>query len=94
MSPDTAVFPQAHPSCLLCQIVTGDAHADKILETENIIAVMNTLEPFSRGHCVFFPKRHVSKLHQAEDRDLAEILQLVKRRISYSFPAGRGNGRA
>lgn len=52
---------------------------NKILETDNTIGIVNDLEPMSRGHCVFFPKRHASTLHEVDDRDLSEVLVLVKK---------------
>ena len=65
--------------CLLCRIVRGELRSDTIVETEHVIGFMNTTEAKSRGHCVFFPKRHAPSLHEADDDALAEILVLVKR---------------
>ena len=67
------------PQCLLCRVVSGDLQVDRIIETDNVIGVLNDIEPLSRGHCVFFPKRHASKLHDIDDGDLSEILVLVKK---------------
>ena len=67
------------PQCPLCRVVSGDLQVDRIIEADRIIGVLNDIEPLSRGHCVFFPKRHVSKLHDIDDRDLSEILVLVKK---------------
>ena len=78
MSSDATVR-QFPPDCLLCQIANGELRVDKLIETDHIVAVMNTREPLSRGHCVFFPKRHASTLHEADDRDLSEILLVMKK---------------
>src|SRR2546425_8664014 len=40
---------------------------------------LETLEPSVRGHCVFFPRRHVPNLHDLDDAETAEILSLLKR---------------
>ncbi|MBI3800510.1 MAG: HIT family protein [Deltaproteobacteria bacterium] len=68
-----------HTDCLLCRIVNGDLHARKVIETARIIGVMNDAEPFSKGHIVFFPKRHTLRLNDMDDQDLAEILVVIKR---------------
>ena len=65
--------------CILCRIVRGEIQPRKIFESERILGIVNDLEPFSRGHVVFFPKRHAAQLTAASDEDLAEILVAVKR---------------
>lgn len=67
------------PECLLCNVVRGQLKAEKIIESDTAIGIMNTVEPLSRGHCVFFPKRHAPKLHDVDDQDLSEVLVLIKR---------------
>src|SRR2546421_5641991 len=37
------------------------------------------IEPEARGHCVFFPRRHVPNLHDLDDAETAEVLSLLKR---------------
>lgn len=64
---------------LLCRITTGDLHARKVLETERMVAVMNTFEPQARGHVVLFPKRHAVGLHDMDDQDLGAILAVAKK---------------
>jgi diadenosine tetraphosphate (Ap4A) HIT family hydrolase len=65
--------------CLLCKVVSGELQVNRILETDNAIGIVNDLEPMSRGHCVFFPKRHTPQLHDMDDRELSEVLALVKK---------------
>ena len=65
-------------ACLLCRVVSGELQVEKIIESENIIGVMNTAEPLSKGHAVFFSKRHASNFHDMDDRDLAEILLCIR----------------
>jgi diadenosine tetraphosphate (Ap4A) HIT family hydrolase len=68
-----------HTDCLLCRVVNGDLQARKVIETDKIIGVRNDIEPFSRGHIVFFPKRHTPRLDDMDDQDLAEVLVVIKR---------------
>lgn len=65
--------------CVLCGIISGKLSVDRIVESTHVIGFMNEIEALSRGHAVFFPKRHVPSLHQVEDAVLAEMLVLVKR---------------
>jgi diadenosine tetraphosphate (Ap4A) HIT family hydrolase len=64
--------------CLLCRIARGEVTVERIVETDHVIGFMNQGEALSRGHCVFFPRRHAPSLHEADDAALAEILVLVK----------------
>ena len=65
--------------CLLCKVVRGDLRIEKIIETDRIIGVINDIEPLSRGHCVFFPKRHTPAFHDVDDQDLSEILLVIRK---------------
>jgi histidine triad (HIT) family protein len=65
--------------CLLCKIVRGERHAEKLIETDAIIGVMNTLEPLASGHCVFFAKQHTPHFHDMDEHALAEILLCIRR---------------
>ena len=65
--------------CALCRIANGELQVDTIVETENIIGFLNGVEALSRGHCVFFPKRHAPSLHEVDDPSLSEILVLIKK---------------
>jgi histidine triad (HIT) family protein len=65
--------------CLLCDVVSGARKLPIVLETDRISAIGASIEALSAGHCVVFPKRHASSLHEVDDADLAEILPAIKR---------------
>jgi diadenosine tetraphosphate (Ap4A) HIT family hydrolase len=65
--------------CMLCRIVRGVLRVDSVVNTARIIGFVTQHEPYARGHCVFFPKRHAISLHDMNDEDLAEILPVIKR---------------
>ena len=67
--------------CLLCQVAQGKIPAQKVLESDRIIAVMNTREPQARGHTVIFPKHHATDLREMDPQDLGEVA-LVARAIA------------
>jgi diadenosine tetraphosphate (Ap4A) HIT family hydrolase len=69
----------SHDDCPFCRVVRGELRPRIVLETANVIAVVNNAEPQARGHIVFFPKNHAARLDQLSDGDLAEILVAVKR---------------
>ena len=66
------------PACLFCRVAAGELPVQLVADTPRIIGVLNTLEPFSRGHCVFFPRHHATNLLEMEDEDLREILLAVR----------------
>ena len=68
----------ADGDCILCQVASGEVPIPLVTDTPRIVGVLNTLEPFSRGHCVFFPRRHATNLLEMEDGDLAELLIAVR----------------
>ncbi len=64
--------------CILCRIVNGEVRAQVVADTPAILGVLNTLEPFSRGHCVFFPRKHATNLLEMEDGDIADLLISIR----------------
>src|SRR3977135_841747 len=65
--------------CLLCRIVTGELRTRQVIETDRVIGVMNDTKPLSKGHMVFFPKRHTLRLDDMDDQDLSVVLLVIKR---------------
>lgn len=68
----------ADDGCILCRIAAGDVAVQMVADTPRIMGVLNTLEPFSRGHCVFFPRKHATNLLEMDDGDLAEMLVALR----------------
>lgn len=66
-------------SCLFCRIASGELRVEPLIKTERVIGLLNTMEPFSRGHCVFFPKTHTPALHEMDAEDLREVVTTVQR---------------
>jgi len=64
--------------CLLCRIARGDIRAQTVLETERVLAVMNTREAQAQGHVVLFPRRHAAALHEMDPEDLADVVVAAK----------------
>ena len=45
--------------CLFCRIVSGEIPAQKVLETENVLAFRD-IEPQAPTHVLIVPKQHIS----------------------------------
>ncbi len=73
------------PACVFCQIVTKKAPSHLVYEDEEAIAFLD-LFPFTRGHLLVVPKRHVPRLtdlpvseHAAYLGALAKVCRRVER---------------
>lgn len=65
--------------CLLCEAVTGSPGLPVLAQSPAAVGILNEVDPRARGHCVFFPRRHVADLHDVEGAELTEIFALIKR---------------
>ena len=57
-------------ACIFCQIVAGDLPAETVLETDDLVAFLDT-RPVFKGHVLLVPREHVDTLPDlpAELRD-------------------------
>jgi diadenosine tetraphosphate (Ap4A) HIT family hydrolase len=65
--------------CLLCEALGGIKGFPIVATGKHIVAVLNEAGAAARGHCVFFPRRHVPRLDELEDAELGEMLGLIAR---------------
>ena len=65
--------------CLLCEALGDIPGFPIVAENERALAVLNEAFPYSRGHCVFFPRRHAPRLDDLDDAELAAVFTLIKR---------------
>jgi len=68
------------PGCVLCRAISGEAGADRLVvhQTELSFVVLN-LFPYSGGHVMVAPRRHVGSLGEASLEELAEMMALARR---------------
>jgi histidine triad (HIT) family protein len=66
------------PDCPFCAIVAGDAPADRILETEHLVAFLD-VRPLFRGHTLLVPKTHLRLLSDLPAELAAEFLTTAQR---------------
>ena len=79
MAPDTP--------CVFCAIVAGNAPAHRVHEDENSLCILD-INPFTRGHCLVIPKRHVPWWHEldpAETASLFTVARVVANRLMAVF---------
>ncbi len=48
-------------SCVFCQIIAGDLPAERVLETDDLVAFLDT-RPVFKGHVLLVPREHVDTL--------------------------------
>jgi len=69
--------------CIFCDIVDGKAPCCKIYEDELSLAILD-INPFSRGHCLVIPRRHVPWWHEItleENASLFRVAQIVAEKM-------------
>ena len=74
--------------CLFCRIASGELPADRVLETEDVVAFRD-INPQAPTHVLVIPREHVSSLDAAEPRHAETIgrLHLAAARIEYRGPS-------
>lgn len=63
--------------CIFCDIVDGKASCYKIHEDELSLAILD-INPFSKGHCLIIPKRHVPWWHELTEEENASLFRVAK----------------
>ena len=69
--------------CILCSIHEKDERVDRLVihESEMFIVSLN-LFPYTVGHILIFPKRHIEHLCELTEKENSELFKLTKRCIS------------
>lgn len=63
--------------CIFCKIVQGSAPSHKIYEDDLSLCILD-INPFTRGHCLVVPKRHVPWWHELSDEENASLFRVAK----------------
>jgi ATP adenylyltransferase len=68
------------PGCVLCDALGAEPGADRLVvhRAERNFVVMN-LYPYTGGHVMVAPKRHVGSLAEATLEELSEMMALARR---------------
>lgn len=64
-------------SCVFCKIIACQAEAYKVYEDELSLAILD-INPFSRGHCLVIPKRHVPWWHDLTEEETGSLFRVAR----------------
>jgi histidine triad (HIT) family protein len=77
----------AGAGCIFCDIIEGRAEGHLVYEDDFCIGILD-INPFSRGHCLVIPRRHVPWWHDMTDEETAAVFKaakLISARIMSAF---------
>lgn len=63
--------------CIFCDIIEEKAPSYRIYEDELSLAMLD-INPFSKGHCLVIPKRHVPWWHDLSEEENASLFRVAK----------------
>lgn len=66
------------PSCVFCAIVAGDVDAERVLETEDVVAFLDA-RPVFKGHTLVVPREHVETLPELPQELIVPVFTAVQR---------------
>jgi len=67
--------------CIFCKIVAGEIPAEKIFESERVLAFRD-IEPSAPTHALVIPKEHLESLANLNDSELAGELLAACRAVA------------
>jgi histidine triad (HIT) family protein len=71
------------PSCIFCQILSGEADASTVYKDDLVTAFMDA-QPLVRGHLLIIPNDHCSHLADLDDA-VAGRMFIVARRLAHAI---------
>lgn len=64
--------------CVFCRIVQRTAPGYIVGENERAVAILD-IQPYSRGHCLVLPRRHVPWWHDLDEAETADLFALARK---------------
>lgn len=68
----------ADKKCVFCGMVEGEAPCYKLGEDDLSFAILD-INPFSKGHALVLPKRHVAWWHDLTEAENASLFRMAKK---------------
>ena len=63
--------------CLFCKIIEGSIPSKTIYEDE-LVKVFLDINPYTNGHCLIIPKKHIVTVNELDDELITHILKIEK----------------
>jgi len=70
---------RTHQGCVLCAIGNGDDDANRVVEQAELTFTVLNLFPYSSGHVMVVPRRHVADLVDLEPAEAAAVVEGAQR---------------
>ncbi len=64
--------------CVFCEIIAGRAPAYVVEENETALCILD-INPFTEGHCLVIPKRHIQWWHEMTENETAGLFTLARK---------------
>jgi histidine triad (HIT) family protein len=63
--------------CIFCDILAGKAEAYKVYEDDSSVCILD-IHPYTKGHCLVIPKRHVPWWHELNDKETESLFRVAR----------------
>ncbi len=63
--------------CIFCEIVAGKANSYKVYEDDLSLCILD-INPFTQGHCLVIPKRHVPWWHDLTEPEIESLFKTAR----------------
>lgn len=70
-------MPSEQTACVFCAIAAGSAPAQVILQDPHALCILD-INPFSQGHCLVIPRRHVPWWHELSAPETASLFEIAR----------------
>jgi ATP adenylyltransferase len=72
---------RTHEGCVLCAIAAGDDEGNRVVEQAELTFTVLNLFPYSSGHVMVVPRRHVADLVDLDPAESAAVMAGAQRAI-------------
>lgn len=72
---------RTHEGCVLCAIGDGDDDANRVVEQAELTYTVMNLFPYSSGHVMVVPRRHVADLVDLDEAESAAVMAGAQRAV-------------
>ena len=63
--------------CIFCDIIEGKADAYKVYEEDLSLCILD-IHPYTKGHCLVIPKRHVTWWHELNVEETESLFRVAR----------------